>query len=64
MNNNIVVGAHYDDAELGAGGSMARLVYEGKKVYKITLTDTEVFSTDMGLNIKGERARENSTAAC
>ena len=32
--NILVIGAHYDDAELGAGGSMAKWVKEGNKVFK------------------------------
>lgn len=60
----LLIGAHYDDSELGAGGVAARLLDEGKKVYKITLTDTEVFSEDMGLNIKSDRVKENSKNAC
>ena len=33
-------------------------------MYKITLTDTEVFSTDMNLDIKGSTAMQNSKDAC
>lgn len=39
MSNILVVGAHFDDAELGAGGTMARLSEEGHTVYKLTLTN-------------------------
>ena len=39
MDRVLVIGAHYDDAELGAGGTAAKLVAEGKKVYKLTLTN-------------------------
>ena len=60
----LVVGAHYDDSELGAGGTSARLIDEGHKVYKITLTDTVVKSKDMNLDITNDRARQNSKAAC
>lgn len=63
MDNILIIGAHYDDTELGAGGSAAKWVEEGKNVYKITLTDTEVFSEDMGLKIRASRAKENSIAA-
>ena len=62
--NVLIVGAHYDDSELGAGGTAARLIKEGHKVYKITLTDTAVKSDDMELNITNDRARENSKDAC
>ena len=39
MENILIIGAHFDDAELGAGGTAAKLVSYGKKVYKYTLTD-------------------------
>ena len=64
MNNILIIGAHFDDAELGAGATAAKLVSQGKKVYKITLTNTEVFSEDMHLNILEKTGRENSKAAC
>ena len=41
MENILIVGAHYDDTELGAGGTAAKLVRQGKRVYKITLTDRD-----------------------
>ena len=64
MKNILIVGAHYDDTELGAGATAARFVAEGKNVYKITLTNTEVKSAKMQLDIKQERAAENSRNAC
>lgn len=39
MQRILVIGAHFDDAELGAGGTAARLANAGKQVYKLTLTD-------------------------
>ena len=39
VENILVIGAHFDDAELGCGGIMTRFAHEGKKVYKLTLTD-------------------------
>ena len=39
--NILAVGAHYDDIELGCGGSIARLAEEGNNVYGITLTNSE-----------------------
>lgn len=62
--NILIVGAHYDDSELGAGGTAARLIKEGHRVYKITLTDTVVKSDDMGLDITNNRVKENSKNAC
>lgn len=41
LKNVLIIGAHYDDAELGAGGTAAKLASEGKTVYKLTLTDNE-----------------------
>lgn len=41
MERILVIGAHYDDAELGAGGTAAKLASQGKKVYKLTLTDND-----------------------
>lgn len=64
MNNILIVGAHFDDAELGVGATAAKMVALGKKVYKITLTDTRVVSKDMGLNISEESGREQSKKAC
>ena len=34
FNNILIVGAHFDDSELGAGGTAAKLAAEGKNVYK------------------------------
>ena len=42
MDKILIVGAHFDDAELGVGGTAAKLVSEGKKVYKLTLTVNEL----------------------
>lgn len=42
MQNILLVGAHYDDTDLGVGGTAARLAYEGKNVYKLVLTDNYV----------------------
>lgn len=39
FNRILIVGAHYDDAELGCGGTASRFAEMGKKVYKITLTN-------------------------
>jgi len=64
VNNILVVGAHFDDSELGAGGTIAKYIAKGKQVYKITLTDTEVVSDLMKLNIKSETGRDNSEKAC
>ena len=64
MKNVLIIGAHYDDAELGAGGTAAKLISEGKNVYKLTLTDTEVVDAHFDLNIKADTAIKNSCDAC
>ena len=35
----LAIGAHFDDVDLGVGGTLAKLSKQGKKVYKLTLTD-------------------------
>lgn len=64
MENILIVGAHFDDAELGAGGTAAKLVSQGKRVYKFTLTDNE---TDFGqrkirVNYSDSKAQSASAA--
>jgi len=51
MKNVLIIGAHYDDAELGAGGTAAKLASEGKNVYKLTLTDNETNFCQMGIKV-------------
>lgn len=64
MKNILFVGAHFDDTELGGGALIAKFINEGKRVFKITLTKTDVFDKRMGLNISAERAAINSAASC
>lgn len=49
--NVLIIGAHYDDAELGVGGTAAKLAIEGKTVYKLTLTDNETDFRQWGLRL-------------
>lgn len=53
MENVLIVGAHFDDAELGAGGTAAKLASEGKNVYKLTLTDNVTKFDAMNINVSG-----------
>ncbi len=39
MKKVLAIGAHFDDVELGAGGTLAKLANNGAKVYKLVLTD-------------------------
>lgn len=45
MKKVLIIGAHYDDAELGVGGTAAKLVDEGCEVFKVTLTDNDVIES-------------------
>lgn len=64
MKNILVVGAHYDDAELGAGGTSAKLAAEGKNVYKLTLTNNVTRSKHLHLNVEYETSVKESGLAC
>lgn len=64
MKNILVIGAHYDDAELGAGGTMAKLVAEGKNVHKLTLTNNVTKSSHLHLNVEYETSLRESAKAC
>jgi len=39
--NVLAVGAHHDDIEIGCGGALARLARQGRKVFGVTLTNSE-----------------------
>lgn len=64
INNALVIGAHFDDAELGVGGTAAKLVAEGKSVYKLTLTDNVTKFEKMNINVDYESSRIESSKAC
>jgi len=64
MQNILVIGAHYDDAELGAGGSMAKWVKEGKEVYKLTLTNNKTLFEKKNIDVNHEDSTKESAKAC
>ncbi len=64
MQNILVVGAHFDDAELGCGGTMAKLAAEGKKVYKLTLTDNVTNFEQMNIHVDMQSSQVDSANAC
>lgn len=64
MQNVLIVGAHFDDAELGAGGTAAKLVSAGKKVYKLTLTDNVTKFKQKNIDVKFESSVFQSHKAC
>lgn len=39
IKNALGIGAHFDDVDLGCGGTLARIASEGGHAYKLTLTD-------------------------
>ena len=64
MKNVLMIGAHYDDVELGAGGTAAKLASEGKNVYKLTLTNNVTKSAHLHLNIEYKTSVDESDLAC
>ncbi len=64
MKNVLIVGAHYDDTELGAGGTAAKLAAEGKNVYKLTLTDNVTRFAHMNIQVEYETSVQQSALAC
>lgn len=64
MKNILIVGAHFDDAELSCGGAAAKWIEEGKNVYKLTLTDNQTDFTQMNIRVSYEDSRAASKRAC
>lgn len=64
MKNILIIGAHYDDAELGVGGTAAKLVRDGYNVYKLTLTDNVTKFSQMNINVQYETSVKESALAC
>ena len=64
MKNVLIVGAHFDDAELGAGGTAAKLAENGASVYKLTLTDNVTDYEAAGIHVEYESSRQQSAKAC
>ena len=64
MQNILIIGAHYDDAELGVGGTAAKLASEGKNVYKLTLTDNVTKSKHLKIDVEYETSVVESAKAC
>lgn len=63
MSNILVIGAHYDDSELGAGGTMARCVRGGNHVYKLTLTDNVTNFEQRGISVDHSSSVSQSAMA-
>lgn len=58
-----MVGAHFDDVELGVGGTAAKLAAKGKEVYKLTLTDNVTNFEAMHINVNYDSSRMQSAEA-
>ena len=63
MKNILIIGAHYDDAELGAGGTAAKLISKGKKVYKLTLTNNVTDFKQKGIKVNYDESLIQSRKA-
>lgn len=64
MQNILIVGAHFDDCELGVGGTAAKLVDMGKKVYKLTLTDNVTNFSQKEIKVSYDNSKIQSHNAC
>ena len=64
MKKILVIGAHFDDAELGVGGSMAKWKQENKDVYKLTLTDNVTDFKIRNIKVDYESSFQESAEAC
>lgn len=64
MDNILIVGAHFDDAELGVGATAAKLISQGKKVYKLTLTDNITRFEHKNITVEYEKSKKQSADAC
>lgn len=62
--NVLVIGAHFDDAELGCGGTMAKLAAAGCNVYKLTLTDNVTNFSQMNISVSFSDSLSDSGKAC
>ena len=62
--NILAIGAHFDDVELGAGGSLAKFAKEGAKVYKLTLTDNVTQFDAFSINVDEHSSKKYSEESC
>ena len=61
--NVLAIGAHFDDIELGAGGTIARHVAEGDNVTMMVLTNSAYYNYDGTLERSVEVARQEGEVA-
>ena len=64
VKNILAIGAHFDDIELGCGGTVARHVKEGDNVIMMILTNSEYYNYDgTPIRIKEVAEKEGNNAA-
>lgn len=63
MQKILIVGAHFDDADMGAGGSAVKFIKAGKKVYKLTLTDNVTKFEQKNIVVDYDSAQQQSKRA-
>lgn len=64
MNKILIIGAHYDDPELAAGGSIAKWVKESKEVYKVILTDNVTNFAKRKIFVDNKSSKIESVKSC
>ena len=64
MKNILIVGAHFDDSELGAGGTAAKFSENGMNVYKITLTYNVTQFVQKNISVDYMSSKMQSSKAC
>ena len=62
--NILIIGAHFDDADLGVGGVGAKYAEQGKNVYKLTLTDNVTNFRQMKIKVDQKSSSVSSANAC
>lgn len=61
--NILAIGCHADDLAIGCGGTLARYVRTGHRVYGMTLTDSETHFAAKNIHRSRERAHAEECAA-
>ena len=64
MKNILAIGAHFDDVELGVGGTLAKLSSNGASVYKLTLTDNVTNFEQFNISVEFEECKKQSAKSC
>lgn len=66
MNNILAIGAHFDDVELGVGGTLSKLKSDkpDRKIYKLTLTNNITNFKHKNINVDFESSLKESEQAC